>query len=193
MSLNILVYDIETVGEMGSNFVENIELTIAGVYSYLRDEYVGYTKDDIDAMNEEFKKADLLVGYNSDHVDAPILNTYMAFDLTAIPSLDLLKYVRARTGRRIKLDSIAGATLSEYKSGSGLEAMDLYREGRWEELYKYCLDDVKITKDVFDFAREYQYLAYNSKDGWLRLKIPLEFDVEEVIKTQKQQIQYQFL
>jgi DEAD/DEAH box helicase domain-containing protein len=146
MSLNILVYDIETVGEMGSNFVENMELTIAGVYSYLRDEYVGYTKDDIDAMNEEFKKADLLVGYNSDHFDAPILNTYMAFDLTAIPSLDLLKYVRARTGRRIKLDSIAGATLSEYKSGSGLEAMDLYREGRWEELYKYCLDDVKITK-----------------------------------------------
>jgi hypothetical protein len=46
---------------------------------------------------------------------------------------------------------------------------------------------------VFDFAREHQYLAYNSKDGWLRLKIPLEFDVEEVIKTQKQQIQYQFL
>lgn len=190
---NILVYDIETVGEMGPNFVENMDLTIAGVYSYRRDEYMGYTPDDAEDMNEEFKKADLLVGYNSDHFDAPILNKYMSFDLTAVPSLDLLTYVRAQTGRRIKLDSIAGATLSEYKSGSGAEAMDLYREGRWQELRKYCLDDVKITKDVFDFAWNNRYLAYTSKDGWLRLKVPVSFDVDEVIASQKRQIQYRFL
>lgn len=190
---NILVYDIETVGEMGKHFVDSMELTIAGIYSYLRDEYVGYSVNDVEAMNEELKKADLLVGFNSEHFDAPILNKYTSFDLTAIPSLDLLQYVRASTGRRIKLDSIAGATLNAYKSGSGDEAMTLYEQGRWEALKTYCLDDVQITKDVFEFAWRYQYLAYTSKDGWLRLKADVEFDPEDVIRTQKQHIQYQFV
>jgi len=190
---NILEYDIETVGQLGSNFVDSMELTIAGIYSYQRDEYVGYSVNDLEAMNEELKKADLLVGFNSEHFDAPILNKYTSFNLMAIPSLDLLQYVRASTGRRIKLDSIAGATLSSYKSGSGDEAMTLYEQGKWEALKKYCLDDVQITKKVFDFARDNQYLAYTSKDGWLRLKASTEFDVDEVIREQKQHIQYQFV
>jgi DEAD/DEAH box helicase domain-containing protein len=31
-------------------------------------------------------------------------------------------------------------------------AIDYYKEGKWEELKKYCLDDTLITRELFDYG-----------------------------------------
>ncbi len=46
-------------------------------------------------------------------------------------------------GRRIKLDTLAEATLGKKKSGNGLEAVAWWRNGEVEKVMKYCLDDVE--------------------------------------------------
>ena len=92
------------------------------------------------------------------------MNKYYPGDLTQIKSIDILVSVRESLGRRIKLDSIAKATLGTKKSGSGLDAVKWWQEGKIEKVRKYCLDDVKITKDIYEYALKNEHLKYD--DFW---------------------------
>ena len=60
---------------------------------------------------------------------------------------------------------MAQATLGVTKSGEGLNAVNLYDQGRMEELKKYCLNDVKLTKELYDFVRAHGKLMYRDRDG----------------------------
>lgn len=106
------------------------------------------------------KRLIYLIGFNSDHFDIPILNKYYSGDLTKIKSLDLLKEIRKSLGRRIKLDTIAEATLGKNKSGHGLEAIVWWRNGEIQKVIDYCIDDVKITKEVYEYALKNGLLKY---------------------------------
>ena len=97
------------------------------------------------------EKADMLIGFNSEHFDTPLLNKYYPGDLTKIKSLDILKEIKNSLGRRIKLDTVAEATLGKKKIGHGLEAITWGKNGEIDKIIKYCLEDVKITKEVWEF------------------------------------------
>jgi DEAD/DEAH box helicase domain-containing protein len=113
----------------------------------------------------------MLIGYNSDHFDIPLLNKYYPGDLTKIKSLDLLVEIRESLGRRLKLDSVAEATLSINKSGHGLEAVRWWKEGNHEAVRKYCLDDVRITKEVYDYALKNKELSYKDFGDIKKIKL----------------------
>jgi len=78
--------------------------------------------------------------------DTPILNRYYSGDLTKIGSLDLLSEIKKSLGHRIKLDSVAEATLGRKKTGHGLEAMTWWKQGRFDDVIKYCTEDVKSLR-----------------------------------------------
>jgi DEAD/DEAH box helicase domain-containing protein len=63
-------------------------------------------------------------------------------------------------GFRVKLDSIAEATLGRKKIGHGLEAIKWWRSGDKEKVMQYCLEDVKITKDIYEYALKNGHLKY---------------------------------
>ena len=52
----------------------------------------------------------------------------------------------------MKLDQIAEGTLNTHKSGHGLDAIKWWRDGEVEKVIKYCVDDVRITKDIYEYA-----------------------------------------
>ncbi|MGA1047123.1 MAG: ribonuclease H-like domain-containing protein [Minisyncoccia bacterium] len=191
---NILVFDIETIGNIASpNFVDEMQITVVGVYHYARNEYKTYLLEELADLETDLKQANLLVGFNSDHFDIPILNKYYQFDLFSIASFDILREFRAKIGKRLGLDAIAGMTLGTHKSGTGANAMTLYREGKLQELADYCLNDVKLTKDMFEYCIEKQHLIYPSKDGWLRLKVDMSYDLDLFIENNTQKSQYTLL
>jgi DEAD/DEAH box helicase domain-containing protein len=97
----------------------------------------------------------------------------MNFDLAKIPHLDILEEIDKALGHRIKLDDVAQATLGSGKSGDGLKAVQYWRTGRMEELKKYCLDDVKITKQIYEYALKNGKLLY--RDFFTIKEIPLQF------------------
>ena len=111
------------------------------------------------------ESADILVGYNSEHFDTPILNRYYAGDLTKIKSIDLLKEVKNVLGRRLKLDNIAQATLGRGQSGEGPEAMTWWQNGDIEKVRAYCLDDVRITRELYEYAKKNKHLKYKDFSG----------------------------
>ena len=119
-----------------------------------------------------FEKADIIIGFNSEHFDLPLLNKYYAGDLSKIHHLDILKEIKDSYGRRMKLDQIAEGTLGTKKSGHGLEATVWWKKGEKEKVKKYCLDDVRITKDVYEYALKNNGLKF--KEGGQVLDIKLD-------------------
>jgi DEAD/DEAH box helicase domain-containing protein len=158
-----VVFDIETSNvfqDVASNDPAALDMSVCCIYDYETDKYSSYTKETLNEMWPIFEKADLIIGYNSDHFDIPILNKYFSGDLTKIKSLDLLKEIKNSLGRRIKLDTVAEATLGRNKIGHGLEAIVWWRNGEKDKVIKYCTEDVRITKDIYEYALKNKSLKY---------------------------------
>lgn len=150
--MRIITFDIETIGEFGSGAraLDNLELTICCIHDSETDTYDSFLKEDLPRLWKIFEHTDALVGFNSDHFDIPILNKYYPGDLSKIRSIDLLKEISEVLGRRVRLDAVAEGTLGKKKSGSGLQAMQWWKEGNLKKLREYCLKDVQVTKEIFD-------------------------------------------
>ena len=158
-----IVFDIETSNvfqDVASNDPAALDLAVCCIYDSETDKYSSYTKETLNEMWPIFEKADMIIGYNSDHFDIPILNKYYSGDLTKIKSLDLLKEIKNSLGRRIKLDTVAEATLGRNKTGHGLESIVWWRNGEKQKVIDYCIEDVRITKDIYEYALKNGLLKY---------------------------------
>ncbi len=153
--MNKLVFDIETKNtfqEAGSSDPAALSISLVGIYDYATDTYDSFLETELGRLWPIIEKTDMLIGYNSDHFDIPLLNKYYPGDLTKIKSLDLLKEIKRSFGRRVKLDSIALGTFNKGKIGHGLEAITWWKNGEIDKIRKYCLEDVKITKELYEYA-----------------------------------------
>ncbi len=150
-----VVFDIETrniFADVGKNDPSLLDISIVCIHDSETDEYKSFLEEELGQLWPILEKTDILIGYNSDHFDIPLLNKYYPGDLTTIKSLDLLKEIKDSYGRRMKLDQVAEGTLNVKKSGHGLEAITWWKNGEIEKIRKYCIDDVRITKDLYDYA-----------------------------------------
>jgi hypothetical protein len=170
-----ITFDIETSNiftDVGSNNPADLNLSVICIHDSETDVCSGFFQDELEKLWPTLEKADMLIGFNSDHFDIPLLQKYYPKDLSAIKSLDLMKEVKEVLGHRIKLDSLAEATLGKKKSGNGLDAIVWWRNGEKEKVKKYCIDDVKITKQLYDYALKNGHLKY--RDGKDLKDIPLD-------------------
>ena len=176
-----LVFDVETqkefseVGGRGKNHL--LKISVCGVYDYEQDKYLIFEERELPKLGELLQTADQLIGYNSKDFDNAVLQPYFNFDLGQIPHLDILEEIDKVLGHRIKLDDVAQATLGSGKSGDGLKAIQLFRSGRMDELKEYCLDDVRITRQIYEFAIKNHKLLY--RDFFAIKEIPLSFTEPE--------------
>ncbi len=163
--MRYLVFDIESTSKSGVNVrgkidLDDQELTVVAVYDSATDAYSSYLREDLPQLWPVIERVDFLVGYNSDSFDIPLLNRYYPGDLSRIPSLDLMVEVQKALGRRLRLDSLAQATLKRGKSGDGLKAQDWWRDGEIEKVRAYCIEDVRITKELHDYMRDKSAVKY---------------------------------
>ncbi|OGC88828.1 hypothetical protein A2419_03590 [Candidatus Adlerbacteria bacterium RIFOXYC1_FULL_48_26] len=170
--MKVVTFDIETIGDFrGNGDFSNLEVTVVGIHDSETKKYSSFLRDELSGLWPIFERADVLVGYNSDHFDIPILNKYYVGDLTKIKSIDLLKEIRNVLGRRLKLDNVAEATLGKGKSGDGLEAITWWKNGEFEKVRQYCLDDVRITRELYDYAKKHKSIKYKDFDGPREVKL----------------------
>src|SRR3989338_5196158 len=160
-----ITFDIETEGIFRTNGdFSNLEITVLGVHDTLDNSLKGIYKDELCDAWPLFEAADIIIGYNSEHFDIPILNKYYAGDLTKIKSVDLLKEVKNVLGRRLKLDNLAEATLGRGKTADGLEAVEWWKKGLREKVRDYCLADVAITLELYEYAKKHGSVKYRDYD-----------------------------
>ncbi len=161
--MRVITFDIESISDSmirGHIDVREQELTVVGVHDSETGEYSSYFKEDLHRLWPILENTDMLVGFNSDSFDIPLLNRYYPGDLSHIRSLDLLSEVQKVLGRRIRLQSLAEATLGRGKSGDGLKAGEWWKAGKKDEVAKYCIEDVRITRELYDYALANGVLKY---------------------------------
>lgn len=158
-----ITFDIETRNlfqDVGSNEAKDLDISVVCIHDSATDQYSSYLQEDLPKLWPIMEQADMLITFNGNHFDIPLLNKYYPGDLSKIKSLDLLEEVRNSLGRRIKLDTLAEATLGHKKTGHGLEAVMWWKTGEIDKIIKYCIDDVRITKEIYDYARKNGHLKY---------------------------------
>lgn len=161
--MRVVTFDIETANWIGSSGVSDasdLQIALVGVHDSDTNAYTSYLEPELPKLWPILERTDVLVGYNSDHFDIPLLNKYYPGDLSKIKSLDLMKEVHAVLGRRLKLDSLAEATLKENKSADGIQSLRWWQAGEIEKVRQYCLKDVEITRKLFDIALAKGSLKY---------------------------------
>ena len=173
-----VVFDIETIGDIRD--LSTMKVTVVSIYEFEYDRYQSFDEHELGNLWPILERAERLIGFNSLHFDLPILGRNYAGDLTKIPHLDILKVVKESTGNRIKLNDIARATLQIEKSADGLQAMEWYKQGKIDEIKKYCEQDVKVTKDIYDYGRKNKMLYYPTLTGEL-MPFPVNFEPPVVV------------
>lgn len=166
---NHIVLDIETqnlfsdVG--GKENLNKLLLSVAGVYSYETNEFLTFTESEMPALENLLAKTNLIIGFNTNHFDLPILQKYLSLDLSKISSLDIMDDVVRLVGHRLKLEDLVSNTLGSRKSANGLMAVQYFREGRMDELKKYCLDDVILTRDLYEHGLKNGEIKFLARDA----------------------------
>jgi DEAD/DEAH box helicase domain-containing protein len=165
-TMRYVVFDLETQNaffDTEARDVLSLDISVASFYDSGTDEYLTIVVDELERAWPVIERAEVLVGYNSNHFDIPLLNKYYPGDLSNIKSVDLLEDIKNSLGRRIRLDSVAEATVGKKKSGNGLQALRWWREGKIDQIKKYCEQDVKVTKEVFEYALKNGKILFKDK------------------------------
>jgi hypothetical protein len=181
-----VVFDIETrniFSEVGSSDPAALDISVVGIYDSETDSYSSYLQEELNKLWPILERADLLVGFTSEHFDLPLLNKYYPGDLQKIKHLDILKEIKESYGRRMKLDQLAEGTLGKNKTSHGLEAVRWWKKGEIDKIREYCLEDVRITKELYDYAKANQKLIF--KEGTQLKEIPLDTSLWEVAGDNK--------
>lgn len=177
---NIVFFDLETqraagdVGGWGNK--RAMGMSVGVTFSTAEQRYRIYTERTVDDLVHELMRAELVVGFNHLGFDYEVLMAYTIIDLPhQLRTFDLLIETEKALGHRLKLESIAQATLGIGKIAEGLEAIKWWREGKLHQLAEYCCFDVKVTKLVYEHARETGELRYIDRNGHkqkFNIKVP---------------------
>lgn len=180
---NIIVLDIETkkgfdeVG--GRNNLGALGVSMVGIYSYLTKEFQAYFEEDFPKLLSLLAEKPLVIGFNHRRFDFPVLQPYFKdFDLQRLAMVDILEDLTKTLGHRVSLDSVAQATLGIRKSGHGLDAIRYWNLKELDKLKKYCLDDVRITRDVFEYGAKHGEVFFTDKFGRGKLKAGVNWKLE---------------
>lgn len=169
-----ITFDLETKNifqDVGSNDPIDLDVSVVCIHDSSTDQFTSYFENEFNKLWPILEQADMLITWNGDHFDIPLLNKYYPGDLTKIKSLDLMKEAQKVLGRRLKLDTVGEATLGKNKTGHGLDAITWWRNGELDKLVSYCIEDVRLTRDLYDYAIKNKHLKYKDLGGIRELKL----------------------
>jgi DEAD/DEAH box helicase domain-containing protein len=180
-----LFLDVETkqtFDEVGGYFPEKLGVSFVGLIE--RDGFPDTDKitenrhelfeSDLDQLPKLLERADIIIGFNLIGFDMPALKAHYPGDITKLPQLDLLDIIKNTAGHRVSLDALAKETLGTKKSGHGLDAIAYYHNKEFTKLASYCMKDVEITRDIFDYGRIHKHVKFLNK--WNNpIKLPIDF------------------
>jgi DEAD/DEAH box helicase domain-containing protein len=162
---DILVLDVETQflsdeipGGWGA--VDKFKVALVVTWDKTNDMRVWYEPDvpKLLAEAENFKK---IVTFNGENFDFKVLSAYGSIAPLEQRSLDILVDIKNALKFRVKLESVARATLGRGKTGSGTESVFWWRSEDPEQRQKvvdYCKMDVELTRDIYQFGKDKGYI-----------------------------------
>ncbi len=181
---DIVVFDLETqmsAEEVGGwHNAHLMRVSLAVIQELKTGEYKTYFEDDVPELIERLFDAELVVGFNQKKFDYAVLQAYTGRDMRAVPSLDLLDEFYQQYGYRVGLGAMAQATLGAPKSADGLQALAWWREGKVDEIEKYCRMDVELTGKLLLYVLENGEVQFDRKPHGA-VKVPVVVKMEKYL------------
>lgn len=171
-----LVLDVETqyLTEQvagGWNAVDKLRVALVVTWDERNGMRTWY-EEDMPRLLMELRNFEPIVTFNGENFDFKVLSAYGTVDFLKSRSTDMLAIMSKKLGFRVKLESVALATLGKGKSASGKESVDWWQSGDPEKRRKvleYCTQDVELTRDVYLFGKEHGYVSIDDvKQGGVR-------------------------
>ena len=178
MAKNIVYFDLETqksADEVGGwDKLGRMGMSVGVTYSTARCDYRIYGEKQVNDLLTDLQRADLIVGFNILRFDYEVLHGYTPFDLSQLPTLDMMVDLQNTLQHRLSLDSIATATFGVEKTAEGLQAIEWFKQGKFLEIAEYCCYDVKLTKLIHEHGQQYRQLHYNNRFG-KKMTVPVKW------------------
>jgi DEAD/DEAH box helicase domain-containing protein len=164
--INEVIFDLETksfFNEIGPKDPSKLGVSIVSLYSRRLDEnlretqgeMLSFWEDEFERMWNIFAGANRVIGFNSLKFDVPALKPYAPRFFAKLPHFDIIEKIKEAFGHKVSLNSIAKQTLNLSKIGHGADAVTYWQKHNpksLELLKKYCEDDVKLTRGIYDYA-----------------------------------------
>lgn len=165
----VMVFDLETQRSFqdvgGRDQMHRLGISVGVVYSFADDRFHSFGEDRVGEMIAMLQRAELVVGYNLLGFDYQVLQGYQTTSWDAVPTLDLMVDLQQKLGFRPKLDSVLQATLGHPKTADGLQALAWFKEGRLDLIERYCIDDVRLTRDLYLFGKRNRHVLVSRSSG----------------------------
>jgi hypothetical protein len=143
-----------------------MRMSVGVTYSTARGEYKIYGEREVNALIDELRRADLVVGFNNLRFDYEVLLGHNDFfDHQQLRTLDMLVDLHEKLQHRLSLDAIANATLGVEKTSEGMQAIHWFKQGKMLEIAEYCCYDVKITRMVHEYGMNQRKVFYTDRFG----------------------------
>lgn len=134
---------------------EGMGLSVVGVRDCLTRQYLAFTHDQLDDLQELIRQRDFLIGFNSVRFDNRLLK---AQGLELKPTFDILRALWRSSGldpneftdnhKGYGLEQLAILNRVGRKTGKGANAPMLWQQGRKQEVIEYCIHDVELLRQV---------------------------------------------
>jgi DEAD/DEAH box helicase domain-containing protein len=165
---HFLVLDLETqklVQEVGGwDHIDKLGVSVACAYDSKTDQFISFLESEMGKLIELCEER-LIVGYNVRGFDLPVLVPY-GLQLKGLDVFDIMYDLEALTRQRfLKLEHVARGTLGAGKSADGLKAVEWWKQGEVQKIIEYCLQDVRVTRDVFNFGRQNGFVKIQRSDS----------------------------
>lgn len=162
-----VVLDLETrrsFDEVGGRFPGELGLSVGVTW----DEENGFREwweSDVAGLITHLSGFPRIVGFNLLRFDYEVLAAYEAhrIESLAAKTVDILDEIHRTLGFRVSLDNVAAATLGRGKTGSGLQAIALWRAGHYQQLVEYCRADVALTRDIYHHGLTHGCINYPTR------------------------------
>ncbi len=163
-----LVVDLETqnlVQDVGGwDHIDKLKISVACAYDSKTDQFLTFREHEMAKLNQLCQER-LVIGYNIRGFDLIILEAY-GLEVSKLDVFDIMYDVQTLTRQKyLKLESLAMATLGAGKSADGLLAVEWWKKGEIDKIIEYCLQDVKVTRDIFEYGRKKGLIKIRRADG----------------------------
>jgi DEAD/DEAH box helicase domain-containing protein len=178
----VLVLDVETQYlshevSGGWNAVDKFRVAVVVTW----DEKNGmrqWFEEDCPRLLAELNNFSPVVTFNGENFDFKVLSAYGPVDFLYAKSTDLLPVLGKKLGFRVKLETVARATLGAGKTGSGTESVEWWRSGdpvQRQKVVDYCKKDVELTRDLYLFGKKNGYVMVEDFKSGTRRQIPVSW------------------
>ena len=180
----VLYFDLETQKSAedvdGWGNIHLMGLAVGVVWDSLEQKYFSYLENEASKLVEKLRTANLVVGFNVKKFDYGVLQPYADFDLHEIATFDMLDDIKVKLNHRLSLNHLAENTLNSKKSADGLISLQWYKEGKIDKIVEYCQQDVKVTRDLFEYGEKYGYIKYKTRSGVAK-ELKVDWKVDKLV------------